>query len=125
MSGMKSKGGRRGSRGPSARGGAARSSRPAPGTAPEPAASSGSSRIRLTHILRDGAIWQVFIVTTSGPGPTAAVLLEFERTGGAGEPDRHATPLTGRLRDALYDGGPVSRADLVRELDRALQTGAA
>jgi hypothetical protein len=91
---------------------------------PPPAPQGGSSRIHLTHILHDGAIWHVFIATTAGHGADAAVLLEFERTNGDDEPNRYATPLTGRLRDALYGGGSVARADLVHELDRAIRTAA-
>lgn len=88
----------------------------------QPFAQGGSSRIHLAHILRDGAIWQVFIATAAGHGETAAVLLEFERSGGGDEPNSYATPLRGRLRDALYGGGSVARADLVHELDLAIRT---
>ncbi|MBR9990649.1 MAG: hypothetical protein KFH98_12895 [Gemmatimonadetes bacterium] len=91
----------------------------------QPAAQSGSSRIHLTHILRDGAIWNVFVATTAGPGAPAAVLLEFERTGGDDAAHRYSTPLTGQLRDALYGGGSVDRADLVHELELAIRTDAA
>ncbi|HUF51908.1 MAG TPA: hypothetical protein VMN60_13880 [Longimicrobiales bacterium] len=91
----------------------------------QPAAQTGSSRIHLTHILRGGAIWNVFIATTVGHGAPAAVLLEFERTRGDDQPARYSTALAGRLRDALYGGGSVSRADLVHELELAIRTDAA
>jgi hypothetical protein len=125
MAGMKSKGGRRGSAGASRKAGAQRKPRAAAGPVARPADQIGTSRIHLTRIIRDGAIWNVVVATTGGDDATAAVLLEFERTDGDGQPDRYATPLTGRLRDALYGGGSVSRADLVHELELAIRTDAA
>jgi hypothetical protein len=122
---MKPKGGRRGSAGVTRKAGVERTSRAAGRSVTQPAAQSGSSRIQLTHILRDGAIWNVFIATTAGHGAPAAVLLEFERTGGDDQPVRYSTALTGGLRDALYGGGSVSRADLVHELELAMQSDAA
>lgn len=71
------------------------------------------------------AIWNVFVTTSTGQGAPAAVLLEFERTGGGDQPDRYSTALAGRLREALYGGGSVSRADLVHELELAIQAQAA
>jgi hypothetical protein len=120
---MKSRGGRRGSGGTSRQAGDDRGRRGAARPVPQPAAHDGASRIRLTHILREGAIWNVFVTTTAGQA--AAVLLEFERTGGDGLVDRYSTPLTGRLRDALYGGGSVSKADLLHELQLAIDAAAA
>jgi hypothetical protein len=62
----------------------------------------------------------VVITTTAGQDNSAAVLLEFERTSADAPSARYSTPLTGHLRDALYGGGAVSRADLLQELERAI-----
>jgi hypothetical protein len=122
---MKSRGGRRGSGGTSRQGGEERGRRGPARPVPQPAAHDGASRIKLTHILREGVIWNVFVTTTAGQAAAAAVLLEFERTGGDGLMDRYSTPLTGRLRDALYGGGSVSKADLLHELQLAIESAAA
>lgn len=124
MAGMKSKGGRRGSGGALRQAGVQRTARAAGRAVSQPAANTASSRIHLTHIVRDGAIWNVFIATTAGHGGPAAVLLEFERTGGDDQPDRYSTTLAGQLREALYGGGSVSRADLMHELEFAIQSDA-
>jgi hypothetical protein len=125
MAGMKSGGGRRGSGGAPRRAGGQRTGRAAARPVPQPAAPAGPSRRHLAHILREGAIWNVFVKTTAGPDTAAAVLLEFARMGADDPSGRYSTPLTGRLREALYDGGSVSRADLLHELELAIQAEAA
>jgi hypothetical protein len=122
MAGMKRTGGPRGSAGASSEAGTGRPPRGGGRAVTQPAPQSGSSRIHLTNVLREGAIWNVFIATTAGHGAPAAVLLEFERTRGDNQAGRYSTPLTGRLREALYCGGSVSRAELVNELELAIRS---
>jgi hypothetical protein len=132
MGGMKSSGGRRNSAGGRRKTGGGRrkagTQQQPPGSArasAQPGAPPDSSRIHLTHILRGNAIWHVFVATRAGSGADATVHLEFERAGGDDESDRYSSLLTGPLRDALYGGGAVSRADLLHELELAIQSEAA
>ena len=82
---------------------------------------SGSSRIRLTRLLRDGALWDVFIATTARAGSPNIVRLEFERSGAGRDRVRYARPVCGQLLEALHGGASLSRADLDEELERAIR----
>ncbi|HSJ09791.1 MAG TPA: hypothetical protein VK928_07745 [Longimicrobiales bacterium] len=73
----------------------------------------GPARLLFTRLLRDGAIWSVY-VATSGDG-ASRTQLEFESTG-----RRCTRPVDGPLLAALHSGAPVSRSSLLDELELAL-----
>jgi len=80
----------------------------------------GSSRLLLTRVVREGAIWEVYVATTARTG-ARDVTLEFERTGPEHSRLRHTRPVQGALLDALHNGAPVSRVRLLEELDLAVR----
>lgn len=79
----------------------------------------GPARLLLTRLVREGAIWEVYIATTAQSGGANVTQLEFEGTGAEQEKLRYTRPAEGALLDALYSGSPVSRASLEEELDLA------
>lgn len=86
---------------------------------------SGSSRLLLTRLLREGAIWDVYVATSAQAGGQNTTRLEFERSGGGQGKVRYGTPVEGPLLDALHSGAPVSRSDLERELELAIRQAGA
>jgi hypothetical protein len=85
---------------------------------------SGSSRLLLTRLHRDGTVWDVYIGTTSQAGARNVTRLEFEASGAGKEKVRYTRPAEGRLLEALHSGTAVSRAELEQELERAILGGA-
>lgn len=85
---------------------------------------SGPSRLRLTRLVREGTIWNVYVSTTAQNGAPNITRLEFEGKGPAGERLRHTRPLEGALLEALHSGAPISRARLEEELDEAFRHAA-
>jgi hypothetical protein len=75
-------------------------------------------------LVRDGAIWDVYVSTTAQNGAPNITRLEFEGKGPAGQRLRHTRPLEGALLDALHSGDPISRARLEEELDLAFRDAA-
>jgi hypothetical protein len=82
---------------------------------------SGPSRLRLTRLVREGAIWDVYIATAPQSGGPNVTLLEFEGPGTTRTKLRCTRPVEGPLLDALHNGAPVSRTPLEEELDHALR----
>lgn len=82
---------------------------------------SGSSRLLLTRLLRDGLIWDVFIATTATAGSPNVVRLEFERAGRTKGTVRYTRPVEGALLAALHRGTSLSRATLEQELELAIR----
>jgi hypothetical protein len=76
------------------------------------------ARLLLTRLARDGAIWNVYIVTSAPAGGPAHTQLEFEDPGA--DSVRYTRRAEGALLDALYSGAPVSRSNLQDELELAL-----
>ena len=85
---------------------------------------SGSSRLLLTRLLRDGTIWDVFIATTTTAGTANVTRLEFERSGPGRNKVRYTRPAEGPLLEALHGGASLSRADLQEELELAIRQAA-
>lgn len=85
----------------------------------------GPSRLLLTRLLRDGAIWEVHIATTARTGAPNLTLLEFEGTGTEQEKLCYTRPVEGSLLAALHSGTPVSRASLEEELELAFRDAGA
>lgn len=86
---------------------------------------SGPSRLRLTRVVREGTIWDVYVSTTAQNGAPNITCLEFESKGASGRRLRHTRPLEGALLEALHSGAPISRARLEEELDLAFRDAAA
>lgn len=83
------------------------------------------SRLLLTRLLHNGAIWEVY-VTTGGPGGAPNVTqLEFQGAGPQQEKVRYSRTLEGPLLDALHSGAPISRAGLADELELAVRRASA
>ena len=82
---------------------------------------SGSSRLLLTRLLREGVIWHVFIATTAAAGSPNVVRLEFERSGRGLRKVRYSRPVEGPLLAALHGGSSLSRSDLEQELELAIR----
>jgi hypothetical protein len=82
---------------------------------------SGSSRLLLTRLAREGEIWDVYVATIAQIGASNITQLEFERKGARWEKLRYTRPVGELLLDALHSGLPVSRASLEEELDLALR----
>jgi hypothetical protein len=80
-----------------------------------------SSRLLLTHVVREGAIWEVFVATTAAQRAPTEVRLEFVHSRPGQYPIRHSRRVTGALLDALHRGGALSRADLEQELEQAIR----
>lgn len=85
----------------------------------------GPSRLRLTKVLHEGAIWDVYIATTPHSGGSNVTQLEFEASSADHGKLRHTRPVDGPLLDALLTGAPVSRARLGEELDLAFREAVA
>ena len=82
---------------------------------------SGSSRLLLTRLLRDGAIWDVFIATTATAGASNVIQLEFARSGPEQDGVRLTRWVEGPLLEALHSGASLSRSDLEHELELAIR----
>jgi hypothetical protein len=82
---------------------------------------STSSRLLLTHVAREGAIWEVFVTTKAAERNPATVQLEFVHRAAGRVPVRHSRPVSGAVLEALHTGGPLRRADLEQELEEAIQ----
>lgn len=80
---------------------------------------SGSSRLLLTRLLREGALWEVYVAAAARPGAPNQIHLEFEGKGPARQRLRYTRPVEGPLLEALHSGAPVSRARLEEELELA------
>jgi hypothetical protein len=89
--------------------------------APGAGGMAGPSRLRLTRILRDGVIWEVYVTTTPRSAAENITLLEFEGSTLQEERVRYSRPVVGALLDALHNGRPVSRSDLEEELELAIR----
>jgi hypothetical protein len=84
----------------------------------------GPARMLLTRVLREGAIWNVYVATTARSGAPNLTQLEFEGTGAGQAKLRCTRPVAGPLLDALHSGAPISRASLQAELELALHAAA-
>ncbi|HUG39560.1 MAG TPA: hypothetical protein VMM12_03690 [Longimicrobiales bacterium] len=84
-------------------------------------APSASSRLLLTRLLRDGAVWDVFIATTSSAGTPNVIRMEFEHGSAGRDIVRYSRAVEGPLLDALHSGTSLSRADLEQELEEAIR----
>lgn len=83
--------------------------------------SDTSSRLLLTHVVREGALWEVFVATTASQRAPTEVRLEFVHRKPGQDPVRYSRPVSGALLEALHRGGALSRADLEQELDQAIR----
>jgi hypothetical protein len=83
-----------------------------------------SSRLLLTHVIREGALWEVFVAATAPQKEGATVHLEFVHKARDTSPVRYSRPVFGPLLEALHTGGPMSRRDLERELEQAIRDAA-
>lgn len=81
----------------------------------------GPSRLRLTRLLREGGVWDVYIATTAQAGASNVTLLEFEGRDAQRKKVRYYRPVEGDMLEALHSGAPVSRARLDRELELAIR----
>lgn len=84
----------------------------------------GTSRLLLTRLIREGAIWEVHVSTRVQGAAANVTRLEFESAGGPRTKLRYTRPVEGALLEALHSGAPVSRASLEEELERALRQAA-
>lgn len=80
-----------------------------------------SSRLLLTHVVREGALWEVFVATTAAQRAPTEVRLEFVHRRPGQDPIRYSSRVSGDLLEALHRGGPLSRADLEQELEQAIR----
>jgi hypothetical protein len=83
-----------------------------------------ASRLLLTHVVREGALWEVFVAATAAQRAAATVRLEFVHRVPGREPVRYSRPVSGPLLEALHRGGPLSRAELEHELEQAIRDAA-
>jgi hypothetical protein len=83
-----------------------------------------SSRLLLTRIVREGVLWEVFVVTTAAHRAPATVRLEFVHSAPGRESVRCSRPVSGDLLETLHRGGSLSRADLEQELEQAIRDAA-
>jgi hypothetical protein len=83
------------------------------------------ARLRLTRVIREGVIWDVFVVTTAQSGSRNLTQLEFEATGADRRRIRYTRPVEGALLDALHTGAPLTRASVQQELELAIKDAAA
>jgi hypothetical protein len=90
----------------------------------ELAGADTSSRLLLTHLVREGALWEVFVATTAAPRASATVRLEFVHKAPGQHPVRYSRPVSGPLLEALHRGSPLSRADLEQALEQAIRDAA-
>lgn len=100
---------------------ATRGSEAAPNRADRGAGASGSSRLLLTRLLREGGIWDVYIATTAQAGTPNLTRLEFEGRGPERKNLRYSRPVESTILNALHSGGSVSRARLDEELEVAIR----
>lgn len=84
----------------------------------------GPSRMLLTKVLREGAIWNVYVATIPQSGTSNLTQLEFERSAEQ-KKLRYTRPAAEPLLDALHRGEPVSRASLQDELELAIRDAGA
>jgi hypothetical protein len=94
---------------------------PAAGRREEAGSALAPARLLLTRLVRDGAIWKVYVATTAQAGGGNVVVLEFEGTGADQEKVQYSRLIDGPLLDALRSGAPVSRAALHDELELAVR----
>jgi hypothetical protein len=85
-----------------------------------PAGETGPARLLLTRLLRDSAVWDVYVATIAESGSPVRTRLEFVESGGPLQATRYTRPIAGPMLDALLSGMPVSRASLLAELEQAL-----
>ena len=85
-------------------------------------ATSGSSRLLLTRLHREGVVWDVYIATTSQAGRNTT-RLEFEGGAVGEEKVRYSRPAEGQLLAALHSGAAVRRTDLEEALEQAIREG--
>lgn len=81
----------------------------------------GPSRLRLTRLLREGGVWDVYVATTAQAGASNVTRLEFEGRDAQQKKVRYNRPVEGDMLDALHSGAPLSRARLDQELDLAIR----
>jgi hypothetical protein len=115
------KGGRRG---PGRRGGPSRDQQredPSHNRAGPGAGAQEPARLRLTRVIREGVIWEVFVATTAQSGARNLTQLEFEATGPDRRRLRYARTVEGALLDALHTGAPLSRASVQQQLELAIR----
>jgi hypothetical protein len=119
---MKSRNGGRGhggtDRGP-ARGGGRKKGRSHAGR--NGAGPDGSSRLLLTQILHESAIWNVYIATTVRSGSPTLIQLQFERRAAGQNEVRYTRSAEGALLEALHSGRSLSRAELEQVLELAVR----
>jgi hypothetical protein len=80
-----------------------------------------SSRLLLTRVVREGALWEVFVATTAAQRAPTEVRLEFVQRRPGQDPVRYSRRVSGAVLDALHRGGALSRTDLEQELEQAIR----